>query len=78
MAMPFRLSIAVVQVVMHKFFYRANMNTIVYNIANFIGLLLIMVGAIRHFGLDQGLLVGGICLILLNIVTLIIVMRAVD
>ena len=51
------------------------MNPIVYNIANLLGWLLVSTGAIRHYGLDSGLMVSGWVLLLLNFIGLFVVLR---
>jgi len=51
------------------------LNPIVYNIANLLGWLLVSTGAIRHYGLDSGLMVSGLVLLLLNLIGLLISLK---
>lgn len=44
------------------------MNRKVYDITNILGLILIVIGVCRAYGIDFGLLTGGILLIVLNLI----------
>jgi hypothetical protein len=51
------------------------MNILAYNITNLLGLVLILTGSIRLYGIDVGIIISGGVLIVLNMITLLIAIK---
>jgi hypothetical protein len=51
------------------------LNLLAYNLTNLLGLVLILTGSIRLYGIDLGLIISGGVLIALNMITLAIAIR---
>jgi hypothetical protein len=51
------------------------MNILAYNLTNLLGLVLILTGSIRLYGIDTGLIISGFVLIVLNMITLAIAFK---
>jgi len=51
------------------------LNLLAYNLTNLLGLVLILTGSIRLYGIDLGLIISGAVLIGLNMITLLIALK---
>jgi hypothetical protein len=51
------------------------LNLLAYNLTNLLGMVLILTGSIRLYGIDVGLIISGFVLIALNMITLAIAFK---